>query len=420
MTTLQFPRLCECGKYFTSSKQFDDHKGGRHHEKWAKKQNLGTTCKPTGEDDVKIGIHETEVTTVSGDVSKSEVTTVSGDVSKSTDKNGNMFLGIQDSLKIIESLRNDGVSIPNEIQHVIKVGPHSKFNRKNYEENLLQMSQVSNSSIFYKNGKVLGIVLFNNLEEKMCEESYKTLNTIYKNGGTVARGKTMGGADMVLTGWRYINETDDFGEYIHPGRSAALTNEFPPGLLSEMGADWTSMVSKILQSNFSSWMNELEVLHPNTIPDFWCRVGCSPFSLLSITKNYYVIPHIDVTDTLHGFIIWFQSDNNTGRGGEFVFPEWNIYIKPQQGTILLFDSSKIYHYTRENFGFTQIGIALVLKEKVIKAACEKLRRQMGAPSVLVQQRKEEKEARKILEKGINNRKQKIVYNNTSESKRFKK
>ena len=263
---------------------------------------------------------------------------------------------------------------------MIRVGPHLKFNKKNYEENLLQMSQVSNSSIFYKNGKITGMVLFNSLEEKMCEESYKNLSILYKNGGIVPRGNTMGGADMVLTGWRYINETDDFGEYQHPGRSAALTNEFPPELLNKMGANWTSKISKILQSKFSSWMNELEELHPNTIPDFWCRVGRSPFSLLSITKNYYVIPHIDVGDALHGFIIWFESNNNTGRGGEFVFPEWNIYIKPQQGTILLFDSSKIYHYTRENFGFPQIGIALVLKEKVIRAACEKLKRQMVAPA----------------------------------------
>ena len=133
-----------------------------------------------------------------------------------------------------------------------------------------------------------------------------------------------------------------------------------------------------------------------------------------------MIPHIDLCDTLHGFIMWFQSSNNIGRGGEFVFPERNIYIRPQQGTILLFDSSKIYHYTRENFGFTQIGIALALKQKVIKAACEKLKRQMAAPSVLVQQRAEAKEEQKILEKEIYDRKHKIQPNKTSKSKKSRK
>ena len=413
MTTPLYPRFCECGKYFTSQKQFDGHKGGKFHEKFMKMKNFAKyNTKPMIEDDVQADIHETNVTTF--------INEISGDVSKSTNINGNMFLGIEDSSKIIETLWNSGFSIPNEIQHVIHLGPHSKFDKKKYEENLLHMSQVSNSSIFYKNGKIMGMVLLNSLEEKICKQSYENLKEIYENGGIVPRGNTMGGADMVMTRWRYIQEIDDFGEYTHPGRSTTLTNKLPPELINEMGANWTSMIFKILQSKFSSWINELEALHPKTIPDIWCRVGCSPFSLLSITKNYYVIPHIDLCDTLHSFIMWFQSSNNIGRGGEFVFPEWNIYIRPQQGTILLFDSSKIYHYTRENFGFTQIGIALALKQKVIKAACEKLKRQMAAPSVLVQQRAEAKEEQKILEKEIYDRKHKIQPNKTSKSKKSRK
>jgi len=61
----------------------------------------------------------------------------------------------------------------------------------------------------------------------------------------------MGGADMVMARWRYIQESDDFGEYTHSRRSATLTNEFPAELLNEIGANWTSMISKILQSKFS-------------------------------------------------------------------------------------------------------------------------------------------------------------------------
>ena len=115
--------------------------------------------------------------------------------------------------------------------------------------------------------KIMGMILFNSLKEKTCKQSYDSLDIIYKNGGIVPKGNTIGGADMVLLGWKYIQKTDDFGEYTHLGRSATLTNEFSPELINEMGANWTSMISKILQSKFSWWMNELEALHPKIIPD---------------------------------------------------------------------------------------------------------------------------------------------------------
>ena len=82
----------------------------------------------------------------------------------------------------------------------------------------------------------------------------------------------MEGADMVMTGWRYIQEINDFGEYTHPGKSTTLTNKFPSELINEVGANWTSLIFKIMQSKFSSWINELKALHPKTIPDIWCRV----------------------------------------------------------------------------------------------------------------------------------------------------
>ena len=94
-------------------------------------------------------------------------------------------------------------------------------------------------------------------------------------------------------------------------------------------------------------------------------------------------PHVDSSETKHSFILWFKT--STGRGGEFVFLEWNLFIKPSQDTILLFDSAKIWHYTRGNFGFEQIGVALVLKETIIRKALEKQKKQMKGPSVLVEQ-----------------------------------
>ena len=124
----------------------------------------------------------------------------------------------------------------------------------------------------------------------------------------------------------------------------------------------------------------------------WCKVGQNPFSTIGITKNYYVSPHVDSSDTKHSFILWFKT--STGRGGEFVFLEWNLFIKPSQDTILLFDSTKIWHYTRGSFGFEQIGVALVFKKTIIRKALEKLQRQMKGPGVLVDQRRKIKARRK--------------------------
>ena len=110
--------------------------------------------------------------------------------------------------------------------------------------------------------------------------------------------------------------------------------------------------------------------------------------------RYYASPHVDSSDTKHSFILWFKT--STSRGGEFVILEWNLFIKPSEDTILLFDSTKIWHYTRGNFGFEQIGVASVLKEIIIRKALEKLQRQMKGPSVLVEQRRKIKaEGRKI-------------------------
>ena len=149
-------------------------------------------------------------------------------------------------------------------------------------------------------------------------------------------------------------------------------------------------------------MNELEALHPCTIPNTWCKVGQNPFSTIGITKKFYASPHIDSSDTKHSFILWFET--STGRGGKFVFLEWNLFIKPSQDTILLFDSPKIWHYTRGNFGFEQIGVALVLKETIIRKALEKLQRQMKGLSVLIEQRRKIKAEGRKIDKEIKVRK----------------
>lgn len=58
MTNIQYPRHCECGKYFTGPKQYDDHKNGKFHEKYLKRmKNFHTyTTKMTVEDNIQSDI----------------------------------------------------------------------------------------------------------------------------------------------------------------------------------------------------------------------------------------------------------------------------------------------------------------------------------------------------------------------------
>ena len=66
------------------------------------------------------------------------------------------------------------------------------------------------------------------------------------------------------------------------------------------------MISKELNLQFQSLMNDLEALHPRTIRDIWCKVRQNPFSTIGITKNYYASPHVDSSDTKYSFILWFM------------------------------------------------------------------------------------------------------------------
>ena len=53
------------------------------------------------------------------------------------------------------------------------------------------MIEVHDLSIFYKNNIPIGMVLFNDLDEKTCQNSLTKLNQIFTKGGNVGRGKNM-------------------------------------------------------------------------------------------------------------------------------------------------------------------------------------------------------------------------------------
>ena len=66
------------------------------------------------------------------------------------------------------------------------------------------------------------------------------------------------------------------------------------------------MISKELNLRFQSLMNDLEALHLRAILDIWCKIRQNPYSTIGITKNYYVSPHVDSSDTKYSFILWLM------------------------------------------------------------------------------------------------------------------
>jgi hypothetical protein len=70
---------------------------------------------------------------------------------------------------------------------------------------------------------------------------------------------------------------------------------------------------------------------------------------------------------------WFQNrleyfGRDLCAGEEFILPEYGVYIRPRHVAILVVDSKIVYHGTRGNVGFTQVGAVAFTKMKVVSAA----------------------------------------------------
>jgi hypothetical protein len=60
---------------------------------------------------------------------------------------------------------------------------------------------------------------------------------------------------------------------------------------------------------------------------------------------------------------------HTGR--EFVFLKYWIFFRPRHGTIIGIFPNRFYHHTRQNIGFIQVGVALIVKVKVAFAGAKR-------------------------------------------------
>jgi hypothetical protein len=61
-----------------------------------------------------------------------------------------------------------------------------------------------------------------------------------------------------------------------------------------------------------------------------------------------------------------------GHGGvEFMFVDYRLVFKPNHDNILGLYSNKVHHGIKKNIGYTQVGVILITKIKVVIARVKK-------------------------------------------------
>ena len=84
--------------------------------------------------------------------------------------------------------------------------------------------------------------------------------------------------------------------------------------LNTLSTRTTTRVFDVLNIQISSWIKDLENLVPKELGTLWGHIGYTPFTTMSVTKNYWSPDHINDKDGGSGFIFWvhegnFQSQN---------------------------------------------------------------------------------------------------------------
>jgi hypothetical protein len=99
-------------------------------------------------------------------------------------------------------------------------------------------------------------------------------------------------------------------------------------------------------------------------------LGCSPFTTMGVTVNYWAGRHIDTSDVGYGVVTWFD-DNHTNEPCQrtlFRLCDYGLSFVPQHGTIAIFKTGEIAHPTRRNAKYTQVGVALAIKKLILTAS----------------------------------------------------
>jgi hypothetical protein len=146
-----------------------------------------------------------------------------------------------------------------------------------------------------------------------------------------------------------------------PGHEAPRENE-----LDFISGYVATTLYRTLRSEVPSFMNDLECIVPHSVGTCASRVGHTPFTTMSTSLNNFVQEHDDKKDTGHAVISWFEEDYQDGfQRPVFRYRDFGVFFRPRQGTMTLFDASKIWHDTKRNdIRYSQLGGSSIMCEKM--------------------------------------------------------
>ena len=101
---------------------------------------------------------------------------------------------------------------------------------------------------------------------------------------------------------------DRYKQSIKPVGSGCIPGKEPPNAtdLDYLANDVANTVYKSLKLHLSFWTYEWENMVPMELGTTFARLGCSPFTTMGSTLNFYVNGHYDDADSGFGVISWFE------------------------------------------------------------------------------------------------------------------
>jgi hypothetical protein len=279
---------------------------------------------------------------------------------------------LSDNEKIIEGLRLLGHSIPIGVRNVHQVTRTKGYlKKKDYIE-------ITENSVLVESGDFMGLIIFDFYSGDVCDEVGKiTLSLCYTAGWVARSKKKKKGGLIFMFGARLCN--GKFGRYSQtqkapgggclPGYEAPRENE-----LDFISGYVATTLYRTLRSEVPSFMDDLECIVPHSVGTCASRVGHTPFTTMGTSLNYFVQEHDDKKDTGHAVISWFEKDYQDGfQRSVFRFRDFGVFFRPRQGTMTLFDASKVWHGTKRNdIRYSQLGVVLCVKKCVLEAGQKRM------------------------------------------------